>query len=115
MSEAQLLAFALTILVEGLTIVVMMRLVCRTWLLKPGSLVLVAVGGTAITHPIGWWVLYDAGAHLNPWLSWSTVELAVILLEAMAYALIADLTWPRALKISLVVNTASALAGLALL
>lgn len=57
-----------------------------------------AIGANLLTHPLAW---YSVRTLL---LSWLAVEVAVLLVEALAYRTVTRLTWGRALSASALAN-----------
>jgi len=92
-------AFAITLVLE---------LPCAAWLLRARSRwrgALAAVVGTAITHPLLWFAW--SRVFESYWLYIATGEGLVVLLETVAYRLIAGVGWRMALGVSAVVNAVS--------
>lgn len=70
------------------------------------SMAAIAAAAQACTHPLAWLAVVDVQ------LGWWTVEVTVVVLEAIFYAAAGDLRW-RAPVAALLANGASAGAGLA--
>jgi hypothetical protein len=106
---SQTTALLLTLLIEVPIVVGIARL--RRWL--PGGLgllALVAVGATLMTHPLLWMWQAQLGGMTGIVLA----EVAIALVEGVAYAWGAGLGWWRGLVVSLVANGASFGTGLLL-
>jgi hypothetical protein len=76
-------------------------------------LALVAIGATALTHPLAWYAITHRGSVPYGW-AVLAVEAGVVALEALAYWLCACLDARRALSVSLLANATSAAVGLLL-
>lgn len=57
-----------------------------------------AFAANLLTHPIAWY------AYAAEWLSWSSVEALVVVVEASIYAIVTRMAWPRAAAASLLAN-----------
>lgn len=102
----QIEAFALTLLIEAPSALLLGRL----FRLSPSGCALSAIIGSSLTHPILWAVFYDVqpllGAMTTP-----VLEAAVFLAEAPVYRMLAARHWADALLLSLLVNAVSWAAG----
>jgi hypothetical protein len=73
-----------------------------------------AAVATAVTHPQLWAAAYWAYPRFPFWPAILVLEALVILAEGVMIAWMAQLALPRAMTVSLIANSASFLAGLAL-
>lgn len=103
-------ALALTFLIE----VPIALLLSRFWLARnvPTLHVIpVAFAATMITHPVVWWL--NKSLKLMPfWPRVTTLELLVVLVEAIVYAVALSLGFRRGLIIAFIANTISFGGGL---
>lgn len=95
-------ALALTLIIEGITALV----IARAMKLSPASCALAAMLASLLTHPVLWAVFYDVHAVLGT-LTTPALEIAVFLTEAPVYRWIVGCRWHEALLASLIVNAAS--------
>lgn len=106
MTLTQTEAFALTLLIEGVTAYLLApRFAVNSWRTAASAVI-----GSAISHPIFWPSTFALFRWLGP-LTVPLLELAVVLFESLAYRLIATKSWRTALILSAVVNFLSWLAG----
>ena len=106
MHLTQLEAFGLTLAVESVTAVAL----APAFQISRGRAALSAVAGSALTHPVLWYVFYKVYALLGD-LTTPTLEALVFLAEAPFYRVIAKAKWTEALLLSLLINAASWAAG----
>jgi hypothetical protein len=106
MTLTQTEAFVLTLLIEGAAAYLLApRFAVNSWRAAASAVI-----GSAISHPVFW----PSTFALFPWLGPMTVpllEIVVVLLESIAYRLIATKSWRTALLMSAIVNFVSWLIG----
>lgn len=105
-------ALALTFLIEVPIVLVL----CRFWLARDVPtlhVIPVAFAATMITHPVVWW-LNKSLKMLSFWPRVTLLELLVVLVEAIVYALALSLGFKKGLIIAFIANAISFGGGLIL-
>lgn len=106
--EGQLEAWGTTLVVEGSAA----ALIARFFGLAPSRAARAAIAGSMTTHPVVWWLYFQLIHDIGYGWTLLAVETVAVLGEVPFYRL-AGASWGRALLISLLVNAASVLVGLA--
>ncbi len=106
MTVEQILAFGLTLGVEGLVAALLAPLFGAS---RERALI-AAMLGSAITHPVVWPAFYALWPDLRLW-SYGVVEAYAVLCEMLVYRLATSVAWWRAFFLSLLVNASSVGAG----
>lgn len=111
---SQLEALAITLAVE-LAVVAVFAIGLRWWPRPAWSrALLVAAAASLLSHPWAWW-LNTTGLRALPFAERAAViELGVVAVESIIYALAAGLPWRRAIVVAFVANAASFGLGLLL-
>ena len=85
------------------------------WTDRGRSLVRYAMAGIAascMTHPIAWWANETIGHSIGKWARLGTVEVLVVVCEALIYWYVLPLPWRRGVWLSALANAVSFGVGL---